>query len=522
MNKLFYGIGNAVLEYAYKTGSVWYFEDVDNVGTYSRGVPMSSNWTDEDVNKYLASQVIGVPSSFYLDASNNPVLSYYREDTKSLYLATKNPKTGTWEKKMIDAGLDSDSVVIDVSRSQKARVAYNNKYLATECGNPKTVLKSDLLYFQEETSNFLRFQPGNIWGSQCYSEKFKMLDIPLDHPVGFKYWLNQRINMLLTHDFDGISIDGFLFSDASHEDFPISLLKNGYIGIENGIARMIPSEFYQWKMMEFLDRVEIDRRQWEDETEGKSVTIYGNDYADDAPKEEGLNNYPGRTYLKADVGNNNVEEYDAPDGSIFCDIYPEKFCCIKDTDTGDYKLIPDFYLSMIVLSELRKIPQDQLIAECQKNNITPEEINLAKNYLLDQFRDELTCTPPLVEGKEFPPICESSMIIPCSESLAFCSGSAVALGGAFYLTPWTLILTAPIFAFMLIPIDGTGCVENYKVYFGNDFDFNFVGIENAPGYIEFSVKVPFIKAEGNTTGTWLGFISAELFDYDMPPVSGQT
>ncbi len=518
MNKLFYGIGNAVLEYAYKTGSVWYFEDVDNVGTYSRGVPMSSNWTDEDVNKYLASQVIGVPSSFYLDASNNPVLSYYREDTKSLYLATKNPKTGTWEKKMIDAGLDSDSVAIDVSRSQKARVAYNNKYLATECGNPKTVLKSDLLYFQEENSNYIIFPPGGAGGSYCFSDKYKTLDVAQD---SFITNISNNINTLLAKKFplDGgeIEMDTYLFSDATSDNFPIALLQNGYIGIEDGVARMVVAEnsfdHFQLTSMEFLDRIEVDRRE-ENGIENMNVTIYGNDYETGASKEEGIYNYPGRSYLKVDVANSSVIESDVE--SIWCKLMPDKYCCIEDPpSSGQYKVIPDFYKRMIVLSKLRKVPSDQLIEKCKDKDITNEELKWAENYLLGQFRDALICTPPLRKGKESPPICESEMVVPCNQSISACVGSASIFGLGLAWTPWTLILTAPIFTFLLIPTNVEACVENYKAYFGRGFNVGFVGVQNAPGYIEFSVKVPFIKSEGTTTAEWLGFISAELFWYSV-------
>lgn len=230
LNKIFYGINNGVIKYAYKSGDAWYFEDVDYPGIYSRECPRPSNWNDEDVDKYLASEVIGVPVSFYLDAGNNPVISYYREDTKSLYLATRNPATGAWDNKMIDTGLDTDSVAIDVSRSMKARVAYNNDYGVTGCQD-EIIEKSELLYFQEENCESLTDPPPIYYDPQwvgiCSVSQYKRMEI------GEDTFMNYLRNIAGGFDFSLLGL-----TDFDMNRIFVSALLNNQIEMNNHLIEI--------------------------------------------------------------------------------------------------------------------------------------------------------------------------------------------------------------------------------------------------------------------------------------------
>jgi hypothetical protein len=385
INKLLYGIRNGVIKYTYKIGQTWYFEDVDYTGIYSREVPIPSDWSDEDIDKYLASQVIGVPLSFYLDASNNPVISYYREDTKSMYLAPKNPSTGAWDKKMIDAGLDTDSVAINVSRSQKARVAYNNSYLATECQN--VVEKTDVMYFQEENKNFLG---ETTFGGQCYAERLKTTDFSTTQVMD--YIKNNEANFdftLLGGFTGGLDFNKIMISALLNQQV---FFDNSILGVKN-LTEILPgspndhcnrvecgvvnSEFTCWipepiSKAFILDEVLIDRR----------CTYNSSPECKDIPTNSLIIIMKDGTQITVDLNMTNAENY----GSYFGDM------AWKYWENPEGYVIRELNAGCGSILDLWKIYEDWKDDGTVNNSVTRKDL---VEKIVEMVQPGLNCIKPL-------------------------------------------------------------------------------------------------------------------------------
>lgn len=480
LNKIHYGIKNGMIKYAFKIGGSWNFEDIDNIGTYSIEVPIPSNWTDEDVDKYLASQVIGVPVSFYLDASNNPVVTFYNDETKSLYLTKKNTLTGAWEKQMIDAGLDTDSIAIDVSASMKARVVYNNKYLATECQN--VVEKTEVMYFQEENRNFIG---APTFGGQCYAERFKTADIA-----------ETNLNNFIKNDMGNFSFSkeplqtyGFDFTRI----FLTAFLK-GSIIFDDGIMAIqgIPG---------FIQRIEIDRIK-DSQLENKSITLYYNYESKDNPQND---------YVKIDVRYNQIKCNNNED----CQIGPHlmwtllynglKSSCSPGTSGPDCPLL---------------CPSGMSDEECK---------TIVKNYLLQNIGSALNCVAPVVVGEEAPPIYEGAAYYWCTASPETCVGflSTAPLVGVFFspiLVPFSLLPL--LFSHYNLYIDtiynemGDSNPDDDTIIDG--FDFTLYGSGSDAGKFTLTINIPKIHVYGQTSTEILGinWLEVSLFHYG-PDLSGR-